>query len=253
MSDINLRTNKDRLIHFRENSDAWIENTPTCTKIVDLDFNLQFMSSVGIENLGIDDITKYYGKPYPLSFYPQSFRDEMLRNMIKARDTLNIVKQEAAVVDVDGNEVWFNSMIIPICEEGNKTDFFMIISIDSTQENRAMKERKLLSDELESEVYRRTQELEITNKHHIAKCKKAEKEHDIAIDKLKKSLDEIITLKGLIPICSYCKVVRNKEGKWETIESFFSSHFDAQFTHGICPECYSNAIQEARLDEKNNK
>jgi hypothetical protein len=207
------------------------------------------MSSVGIESLGIDDITKYYDKPYPLDFYPQSFRDEMLRNMIKARDTVNIVKQEAAVVDLDGNEVWFNSTIVPICEEGDKTDFFMIISIDSTPKNSAEKEREQLSDELASEVQRRTLELEMTNKHHIAKCKQAEKEHDIEINKLKKSLGKIKILKGLIPICSYCKVVRNKDGKWETIESYLSNNTDVQFTHGMCPKCYSNAIKEIRDEE----
>ncbi len=42
---------------------SWLEYSPVCTKIVDLDFNLQFMSSACIKSLGIDDITQFYGKP----------------------------------------------------------------------------------------------------------------------------------------------------------------------------------------------
>jgi hypothetical protein len=250
MTDINLITNGDRLRRFKEKSKAWIDHSPTCTKIVDLDFNLQFMSSVGVESLGIDDITKYYGKPYPLEFYPQSFCNQMLRNMIKARDTISIVTQEAAVVDVNGNEVWFNSTIVPICEESENTDFFMIISIDSTRKNRAENECVQLIDELASEVGRRTLELEMTNKKHIEKCNQVEKEHDLVINKLKKSLGEIKILQGIIPICSYCKVVCNKEGRWEPIESYLANNSEIEFTHGMCPECYSNAIKDIEHDEQ---
>ena len=48
-------------------SRAWLEHSPVCTKIVDLDLNLQYMSRAGVEGLHIDDITPYYGKSYPLS------------------------------------------------------------------------------------------------------------------------------------------------------------------------------------------
>ena len=47
---------------------SWIENSPVCTKIVDLDFNLQFMSASGIRDLKIDNINEFYGKPYPFHF-----------------------------------------------------------------------------------------------------------------------------------------------------------------------------------------
>ncbi len=60
-------------------SSSWIEYSPVCTKIVDLDFNLQYMSSAGIEDLRIDDITQFYGKPYPFDFYPEPFRNLMAK------------------------------------------------------------------------------------------------------------------------------------------------------------------------------
>ncbi|MDM8539041.1 hypothetical protein QUF70_20000 [Desulfobacterales bacterium HSG17] len=55
---------------------------------------------------------------------------------------------------------------------------------------------------------------------------------------LQESLDEIKTLHGIIPICSYCKKIRNDHGAWEIIEAYISTHSDAQFSHGACPECY---------------
>jgi len=54
---------------------------------------------------------------------------------------------------------------------------------------------------------------------------------------LERSLQEIRTLQGLIPICSWCKKMRNDEGLWQQMEHYITEHCDASFTHGICPEC----------------
>ena len=166
----NFRTSEDRLRFSEEQSRAWVEYSPACTKIVDLNFNLQFMSAAGVESLGIDDITEYYGKPYPFEFYPQTFRDEMSKNLIKARDTSNIVKQEAAVMDTNGNNVWFHSTIVPISESGKQIDYFMVVSIETTEQNRVRQELEQLNNELETKIHRRTLELEVANKqlHHTS-------------------------------------------------------------------------------------
>jgi hypothetical protein len=55
--------------------------------------------------------------------------------------------------------------------------------------------------------------------------------------KLKDKIDEIQLLKGIIPICSHCKSIRNDEGYWQGIEEFVRKHPDADFSHGLCPEC----------------
>ena len=44
-------------------------------------------------------------------------------------------------------------------------------------------------------------------------------------------------LEGLLPICSVCKSIRNEAGKWESLEAFISERSDADFSHGLCPEC----------------
>lgn len=54
---------------------------------------------------------------------------------------------------------------------------------------------------------------------------------------LEKALDEIKTLKGIVPICSYCKKVRDDEGFWQQVGDYINKHSDASVSHGICPDC----------------
>jgi diguanylate cyclase (GGDEF)-like protein/PAS domain S-box-containing protein len=159
-----FRTKEDQLRFSEEQSHVWIDHSPVCTKIIDLDFNLQFMSSAGAKALGMRDVTECYGKPYPFNFYPQSFREEMSENLRKARDTGKVIEQEAAVVDLGGNELWFHSTISPVSEGSNQIDYLMIVSIDTTAQNKVRKELELLNDKLEAKVYKRTLELENANK-----------------------------------------------------------------------------------------
>jgi hypothetical protein len=53
----------------------------------------------------------------------------------------------------------------------------------------------------------------------------------------KRAEEHIKTLEGLIPICASCKKIRNDQGFWDLLELYIQKHSDAQFTHGICPEC----------------
>ncbi len=56
-------------------------------------------------------------------------------------------------------------------------------------------------------------------------------------NRLKKALAEVNTLSGLLPICCECKQIRDDRGYWSKIESYISAHSDAEFSHGICPDC----------------
>ncbi len=61
---------------------------------------------------------------------------------------------------------------------------------------------------------------------------------------LQDALDQIKTLRGLLPICAACKKIRNDKGYWEQIEGYISSRSDAEFSHGICPDCAKNLYPE---------
>ncbi len=65
----------------------------------------------------------------------------------------------------------------------------------------------------------------------------AAKERERLIGELEKALQEIKRLSGLLPICASCKKIRDNEGAWHPIEEYIASHSEADFSHGICPEC----------------
>lgn len=80
--------------------------------------------------------------------------------------------------------------------------------------------------------------------HSLVRIKRAEdalrakeEEQRMLISELEKALAEIRTLKGLIPICSSCKKIRDDEGYWNQLEIYISDRTDAVFSHGICPDC----------------
>jgi PAS domain S-box-containing protein len=141
------RTEK-RLEDSEKRTRAWLEHSPACTKIVDPDFNLQYMSAAGIEGLRIDDITRYYGKPYPFYFYPESFRKCMTTNLEKVLETGEVITQEASVVDVEGKELWFHSTLVPINSETGGIDYIMIVSIDVTGRRQAEEESRNLEQKM---------------------------------------------------------------------------------------------------------
>jgi DNA-binding NtrC family response regulator len=61
---------------------------------------------------------------------------------------------------------------------------------------------------------------------------------------IKRGLDHIKTLQGMLPICSACKNIRDDEGYWNRIESYISEHSEVKFTHSICPDCAKKLYPE---------
>jgi len=54
---------------------------------------------------------------------------------------------------------------------------------------------------------------------------------------LQTALDQIKTLHGILPICSFCKQIRNDHGAWQRLEVYIQAHSDAEFSHSVCPQC----------------
>jgi HAMP domain-containing protein len=76
-----------------------------------------------------------------------------------------------------------------------------------------------------------------TLEDEVALRKKSESEKEHLITELKEAIKQIGTLRGLLPICSYCKKIRDDKGYWNQIESYIQKHSEAEFSHGICPDC----------------
>lgn len=71
----------------------------------------------------------------------------------------------------------------------------------------------------------------------ISERKTADSERERLIGELKEALAKVKTLSGLLPICASCKKIRNESGQWQLLELYIRNHSEADFSHGICPEC----------------
>ena len=103
-------------------------------------------------------------------------------------------------------------------------------ALDEAGEIKARKDAEIAlrraHDELEIKVKQRTEELQI----EIDERKKTEVS-------LREALNKIKTLSGLLSICASCKKIRDQKGVWVNIESYVRDHSNAEFSHGVCPEC----------------
>jgi PAS domain S-box-containing protein len=78
----------------------------------------------------------------------------------------------------------------------------------------------------------------------ITERKQTEAEREKLVGELQKAFSEIKTLKGILPICASCKRIRDDKGYWNQIEAYIRDRSDAQFSHGICPECREKLYPE---------
>lgn len=72
----------------------------------------------------------------------------------------------------------------------------------------------------------------------VTEHKQAEEKREALVRELQAALAEVRTLQGFLPICSYCKKIRDDENYWHSVEAYVSKHTNTQFSHGICPSCY---------------
>ena len=68
--------------------------------------------------------------------------------------------------------------------------------------------------------------------------------------KLEHALAEVKTLQGLLPICAVCKRIRDDKGYWNQMEAYIHEHSEAEFSHGICPECAQKLYPEFHVTRK---
>jgi len=86
----------------------------------------------------------------------------------------------------------------------------------------------------------------------ITDRRKLEDEREKLIKELKDTLAENKCLRGILPVCAYCKKVRDDKGYWEQVDVYIHKYFDADVSHGICPECMEKYHPEVhkRVNEK---
>jgi len=84
----------------------------------------------------------------------------------------------------------------------------------------------------------------------LARLKLSYEEQTRIARELRESLEKVKVLSGLIPICAWCKNVRNDQGYWQRVEEYITENSQASFTHGICQECKAKELQDLRQQKK---
>jgi len=72
------------------------------------------------------------------------------------------------------------------------------------------------------------------------------------VEELESAFTQVKLLQGILPICSYCKNIRDDQNYWQQLETYISKNSEAQFSHSICPDCYESVIKTQLEDLKSN-
>lgn len=88
--------------------------------------------------------------------------------------------------------------------------------------------------------------LNVTN----ARLKKTLADKEDLIRKLQKTIDEVTALRGILPICSQCKKIRDDKGYWHQVETYLRTHSEADFTHSLCPDCIEKLYPDLEKRDK---
>jgi K+-sensing histidine kinase KdpD len=116
---------------------------------------------------------------------------------------------------------------------------FLISSLDASRK-KAEEKLKIANLELEGRVKERTLELAESNKDLQCEVERREKiaeEKETLINEIKETLAQVRVLRGLLPVCTHCRKIRDNRGYWKEFESYIVEHSEATFSRTTCPEC----------------
>lgn len=77
----------------------------------------------------------------------------------------------------------------------------------------------------------------------VTAAREAEDEREMLVEQLRTALAQVRTLEEILPICSYCRKVRDDDDYWHTVEAYVSRRTRTRFSHGICPSCYATEVE----------
>ncbi len=144
-----LERTEELLTQSEQRFGVWLENSPVCTKVLDLDFRLQYMSQAGIDGLKVSNVEQYYGKPFPLDVYSPQVKEEILGDLNRAVETGEIVSRETPATTLEGELVWYYSTFVPVKDDAGKLQYIIAVSTDITDRRRIEEERAQLERQMQ--------------------------------------------------------------------------------------------------------
>ncbi len=180
-------------------------------------------------------------RPMSSLIIPQRYREAHSRgveNFLKTGEgpVLN-TRIEITALHKDGHEIPVELAIAPI-QRGGSYEFCAFVR-DITERKKAEAELEQHRDHLEELVTERTAEMRAA----MELAEKAEARLAARVHELGEALSEVKLLRELLPICSYCKRIREGEDYTKSVEAYLAEHHDAQFSHGVCPDCYEKHVR----------
>jgi hypothetical protein len=109
----------------------------------------------------------------------------------------------------------------------------LLLGAATTERRRSAEELQRIGQDLDIRVRERTADLQ----EELARRRRAQEE-------LQNALHNVKTLSGLLPICASCKKIRDDGGYWTQVERYLTEHTQAQFSHGLCPDCFATLYPE---------
>lgn len=142
----------------------------------------------------------------------------------------------------NGELYWESASISAVIDTRGTIAHFIKAGEDITRLKESEHALLKARDELEEKVEGRTLELRTSLSEKAALLTEREK----LIVELKKAIENVKTLKNLLPICCFCKKIRNDKGYWDEVETYLRENSEVDFTHTFCPECVKKNYPEIK-------
>lgn len=215
------KRHEEILRRSEEELERIFQSTPGGVTIVDLNGRIYFANKEAEQIFGLKRLhskEQYYNDPaYKLSTVDGDPLTEKKLPYIQVMMTgMPVYGLEHAIEHPDGRKVYLSVNAAPLLDYNNQ-----ITAIITA----------------------------ITN---ITKLKETELERERLITELQEALNKVKTLSGLLPICAFCKDIRDDSGYWHQVEAYIKEHSKANFSHGVCPDCAKKHYPEY-FKEENHK
>ncbi|MDZ4164113.1 MAG: MASE3 domain-containing protein, partial [Smithellaceae bacterium] len=205
----NLKLSEEKLREERDRAQGYLDVAGVMLVVIGSDQNVQLINKKGCEVLGYSE-EEIVGKNWFDHFLPENLPENVKAVFLKilSGEVEPFEYFENDVLTKEGQEraiAWHNTMLRD--GEGN------IIATLSSGED-------------------------------ITDRKRVEEEREKVVHELKEALGKVKLLSGFIPICASCKKIRDDKGYWEQVEVYIRNHSEAEFSHGICPDCMKTLYRE---------
>ncbi len=220
-----LATKKHYEVILNHISDAFFELTS--------DGNIVYLNTTACKMTGKSEeslLARKFVDLFPAGQHPRI--NELLAEVNS--ETLTVGEDDAFFLD--GRQVLLS--VVTVADDAS--GFLMVIIRDISRRKAAERKVKEQQGNLELLVEKRTRELVQANENlqkDIVERKRLFDEKESLITELQEALAKVRTLSGFLPICASCKKIRDDKGYWKQVEAYIGEHTDAEFSHGICPDC----------------